>query len=162
VTAVQYSSADAPEEPNGGIRTNRVTFIGMDQAEPVQVHNVAAGIDATDAVNVGQLSSGLSQTLASANDYTDQRVAAFGQDLGNFKRESAAGIAGSLAVAGLPQAIDPGKAMVAGGVGYHRGEAALALGASSRFNDGQAVVNIGASVDSRGYGSANAGVGFQF
>jgi predicted nucleic acid-binding Zn-ribbon protein len=162
VTAVQYSSADAPEEPNGGIRTNRVTFIGMDQAEPVQVHNVAAGIDATDAVNVGQLSSGLNQTLASANDYTDQRVAAFGQDLGNFKRESEAGIAGSLAVAGLPQAIDPGKAMVAGGVGYHRGEAAFALGASSRFNDGQAVVNIGASVDSRGYGSANAGVGFQF
>lgn len=83
-------------------------------------------------------------------------------NLDEYRQNSSAGIAGALAVTGLPQVTEAGKTLVAGGVGYHRGEAAFSPGASSTFSDGSGIVKIGASLDSRGYGSASAGVGFQF
>ena len=65
-------------------------------------------------------------------------------------------------MAGLPQAFTPGKAMISMGVGHYRGESAVALGASSTFGEGDGVVRVGASLDTRGYAGVNGGIGIQF
>jgi trimeric autotransporter adhesin len=57
---VQYSTAAAPTTglgPNGAPQSNDVTLVGPDAASPVTLHNVAAGVAATDAVNVAQLNA---------------------------------------------------------------------------------------------------------
>lgn len=59
---VQYSSAGSPNVPNGGIKSNDVTLVGLDTTKPVGLHNVAAGLltaTSTDAINGGQLNAGL-------------------------------------------------------------------------------------------------------
>ena len=162
VVAVQYSNPEHPTVSNGGTISQDVTLIGANGAEPVRLHNVAAGTAAGDAVNVAQLRQSLNNTLAASADYTDRRFNQLDFELNDYRQDSAAGIAGALAVAGLPQATIPGKTLLAGGVGYRQGEAAFSLGASTTFSDGEGVVKFGASVDSRGYGSASAGVGIQF
>ena len=67
--AVQYDT-DA-----NGQKLNTVTLQGGDPNTPVTISNVAAGIAGNDAVNVAQFKSGMSQTLVSANSYTDNRTA---------------------------------------------------------------------------------------
>ena len=54
---VRYSNADAPEAPNGGVRTDDLTLVGA-SGGPVGLHNVADGriaAGSTDAVNGGQI-----------------------------------------------------------------------------------------------------------
>jgi autotransporter adhesin len=183
VVAVQYSNPGTPTISNGGTITNDVTLVGANAAQPVRVHNVANGTAATDATNLGQLQAGLSSTLASANTYTDTRFGQIGTrvdqigtrvdqiafDLeeldGNMRRvrrDAFSGTAGALAVAGLPQTIEPGRSMVGGGVGHYRGETAFALGLSTTFSEGRGVVKAGGTLDTRGKGGFSAGAGFSF
>ncbi|KQN34185.1 hypothetical protein ASG37_06115 [Sphingomonas sp. Leaf407] len=129
---------------------------------PVALRNVAAGTAATDAVNLGQLQSGMRDTLSQATSYIDARLTDVGFDLGTIRRDMSAGSSAAMAVAALPQAMEPGATMVAVGGGTYRGQSAIAFGASRVFNDGRAVVKVGGTYDSRGYAGANAGVGFQF
>jgi autotransporter adhesin len=137
-----------------------VTFNPGGQA--AVLHNVAPGVAATDAVNVQQLSDGLSKTLASANSYTDQRLAGISFDLTRFRRDANAGTAGALAAAGLPQAFEPGRGMIAFGAGTYQGQSAFALGLSRVMDDGHTVVKAGASYDTQEHLGANVGFGFQF
>ncbi len=136
--------------------------LGSPGGAPVSVRNVAAGTAATDAVNLGQLQAGMRGTLAEANGYTDARLAQVGFDLGTIRRDMSAGSSAAMAVAALPQPMEPGATMLAIGGGTYRGQSAVAIGASRAFNDGRAVVKAGGTYDSRGYVGANAGVGFQF
>lgn len=133
---------------------------------PVALRNVAAGTAPTDAVNVGQLQSGMQSTLARANAYTDDRLnnalTAVNFDLRRARRDIGAGTSGAMAAAALPQANEPGKSMVAIGGGTYRGQTAVAFGASTFLNDGHSILRVGATYDSRGYGGANAGYGYQF
>jgi autotransporter adhesin len=55
-------------------RANTVS-VGSVGAER-QITNVAAGTEATDAANLGQVQDGDAATLAAANDYTDDQIAA--------------------------------------------------------------------------------------
>ena len=58
ISPVQYADANTPTVANGGTLTNDVTLIGAAPADPVGLHNIAAGrIEAgsTDAVNGGQV-----------------------------------------------------------------------------------------------------------
>ena len=132
----------------------------------VTLRNVAAGVTATDAVNVGQLQTGLAGAVTQANSYTDQRLATTMQaldfDLRRMRREIGAGTSSALAAAALPQANEPGRSMVAIGGGTYRGQSAVAFGASTFLDDGHSILRIGATIDSRGYGGANAGYGYQF
>ncbi|SAL13456.1 putative trimeric autoransporter, BpaB [Caballeronia cordobensis] len=55
---LQYSTAAAPTVglgASGAPVSNDVTLVGPNSSAPVTLHNVAAGVAATDAVNVGQL-----------------------------------------------------------------------------------------------------------
>ncbi|WP_250450013.1 YadA-like family protein [Caballeronia sp. ATUFL_M2_KS44] len=64
---IQYSSAAAPTVGLGasGAVSNDVTLVGPNAGSPVTLHNVAAGVAATDAVNVSQLDT-LGGSTASA------------------------------------------------------------------------------------------------
>jgi len=162
VVAVQYSNPDTPTQSNGGTRTNDVTLVGRNSAAPVALHNVADARLPTDAVNLRQMQSGLEAAVETSRDYTDARIAEVGFDLKDMRRDSFAGIAGALAVAGIPQPVEVGSSMVGGAVGHYRGETAFAIGASTSLDDGKSIIKVGASIDTRGYGSFSGGAGFSF
>lgn len=131
-------------------------------AAPVTIRNVAAGTAGTDAVNVAQLNSGLGSTLSQANAYTNQQLSAVNFNLRGIRRDANAGTAGALAAAGLPQAYEAGKGMVALAAGTFRGQSAFAFGLSKAMDDGHAVVKVAATYDTRGAAGASAGMGWQF
>ena len=149
--SVQYDSAS---------RTD--VTLGSGGAGPVSIHNVAAGISPTDAVNVAQLTSGLGNAVAQANSYTDQRLASLNFDLRQARRDADAGTAGALAAAGLPQAYEAGKGMISMAAGAYGSQTAVALGASKAMNDGHTVVKLFASYDTSHRAGGTAGVGYQF
>lgn len=143
----------------GASRTN-VTFNAGGAATVLS--NVAAGVSTTDAVNVGQLNSGINSAVTQANSYTDGRIAALDFDLREVRRDSYAGTSSALAAAGLPQAYEAGKGMIAVGGGTYAGQSAFALGMSKAFNDGHTVVKLSGTYDSQGKAGASGGVGYQF
>ncbi len=143
----------------GPSRTN-VTFNAGGQATVLS--NVAAGVSTTDAVNVGQLNAGLSSAVTQANAYTDGRIAALNFDLRNVRRDGFAGTSNALAAAGLPQAYEAGKGMIAMGGGTYAGQSAVAVGMSKAFSDGHTVVKLSGTYDSQGRAGASGGIGYQF
>ncbi|WP_160616998.1 YadA family autotransporter adhesin [Pseudoblastomonas halimionae] len=167
--AVQYSDPDNPTVSNGGTLTNDVALVGADATAPVALHNVAAGTSSTDAVNLGQLQSGLASAMADSRAYTDLRfndlqadIAQLDFDLSELGRDAAGGTASAMAVSSIPQTISAGRSMFGGGVAHYRGETAFAIGMSTTFDDGRGVVKAGATLDSRGKGGVSAGAGFSF
>ena len=167
--AVQYSDPDNPDVSNGGTVTNDVALVGADMNAPVGLHNVAAGTRSTDAVNLGQVQSGLAAAMADSRAYTDLRfgdlqagIAQLDFDLRDARQDASAGTASAMAVSGIPQTITAGRSMIGTGVAYYNGETAFALGLSTTFNDGRAVLKAGATVDTRGKGGFSAGAGISF
>lgn len=160
----QQAAALGANSVQYGAGNTTVTFNSTGSA--VLLRNVAAGTAATDAVNVGQLQSGLTGAVAQANSYTDSRLSAalesMNFNLREVRRDLGAGTSSALAAAALPQATEPGRSMVAMGGGTYRGQTAFAFGASTYLNDGHSIFRIGATVDSQGKGGANAGYGYQF
>ncbi|WP_169749359.1 YadA-like family protein [Croceicoccus naphthovorans] len=136
--------------------------MGADSSMPVRVHNVANATSAYDAVNLQQMQAGLDAAISSSNAYTDMRIAELGFDLHELRKESRAGTAGALAVAGLPQVIESDGRMLAGAIGHYRGETAFALGYSGAFNDGRAVFKLNGTMDTHGYAGVSTGAGFAF
>lgn len=139
-------------------------------APPVLLHNVAPGVATTHAVNVGQLNSAISNVtniavttaVTEANAYTDMRIEALAFRLDELRKDSRGGTAAAMAVAGLPQPLEPGRSMVAGGVGFYGGQGALAIGASHAADNGRSVFKVGVTYDASQHVGANAGVGIQF
>ena len=162
IVAVQYSNPDNPTASNGGTITNDVTLIGRDAAAPVALHNVADATAATDAVNLRQMEAGLTGVLTDSMNYTDMRVAQIGFDLAELRDDAFSGTASAMAMASIPQALEPGRMMVGGGVGYYRGEASFGFGLSSAFADGKAVLKVSGTMGANGKGGVAAGAGFSF
>ncbi|HYC94321.1 MAG TPA: YadA-like family protein [Sphingomicrobium sp.] len=152
--ALGYGSTD------GGL--DNVVSVGAVGAER-QITNVAAGTRPTDAVNVSQLNTGLANNLTLANQYTDNRLAELSFDLSDARKDADSGTATAMAVSGLPQVMNPGGAMVAGGFGVYRGETAFAVGLSKASDDGRFILKGGATISTRSsHIGANVGVGYQF
>ena len=143
---VQYSDADTPTTPNGGKQTNDVTVVGADPERPVTIHNVAAGKNDTDAVNVAQMNA-MGKGLNDRIDKVDERASR--------------GAASSMASAGLPQAYLPGKSMIAAATAHYRGEQALAIGASTISDNGKWVLK-GAVNANRKDAGVSLGLGYQW
>ncbi len=164
-TRVAQNSARVEE-----VATTAVRYDGPNQnavtlrpgGAPVALRNLANGVAANDAATFGQLSTGLSTTLASARAYTDEQLAGVRFDLRGFREDAEAGTAGALAVAGLPQTLTPGKGMVALGVGTFQGESAFALGGSVASKEGDVVFKLSGTYNTRGDLGASAGIGFGF
>ncbi len=141
-------------------RPNSVS-VGSAGAER-SITNVAAGISATDAVNVGQLQNGLDSSLANAKAYTDQRLGALTFDLTDVRQDANGGVAAAMAISSVPQAFERGKGLIGMGMATWMGQQAIAIGISKADGDGRMVFKAGASYNSRGQGGASAGVGLQF
>lgn len=129
-----------------GQRSAGEVSVGSAGAER-QITNVAPGMAGTDAVNLNQLGA----AMAEVNARVDK-----------VRREAAAGTAAAMAMAGMPQAYQPGRNMLSAGVGSFRGQTALAVGVSRLSDNGSWVVKAGLSADTRGSVGANIGAGFHF
>lgn len=137
---------------------------------PVTVHNVAAGVADTDAVNVGQLNTAIgnitniaiNNAVTQANAYTDARISALEFQLDDVRNDARAGTSAALAAAGLPQPMEPGKTMIAAGAGLYRGKGAFAIGASHALDNGKSIFKVGLTYDASEHVGANAGLGIQF
>ena len=150
-----------------------VSFEGTEGAR--RLSGIANGIAASDAATMGQLVGGDIATLQGAQAYTDRSIGAVMDDLDRMwasldgtreelGREIDRASAGTAALAGLPQAIMPGKGMVVAGVGGRREQAAIALGIGKAFDSPtMPVVRAGVAVDlGDGTASYNAAVGIHF
>jgi len=126
-----------------------------------RITNVAPGIAGTDAVNVDQLNAFGSGVLSAANSYTNRQFAVLDSLLSTKINRAAAGGA---ALAGVPQAVIPGKGFLGAGVGGRGDQVSFAVGMSTvRDDQYNTTFKAGAALDTRGgYVSYNAGVGFHF
>jgi autotransporter adhesin len=120
-----------------------------------QIANVAAGVQGTDAVNVNQLHQSASGAVSQAKSYTDDQIR-------SARRDSYGGAASALAMAGLPQAVLPGRGMVAMAGGTYAGQSALAIGVSQLSETGKWVYKLQGSTDSRGQFGASLGAGMHW
>ncbi|MNV02706.1 Adhesin YadA precursor [compost metagenome] len=132
-----------------------------------QVTNVAAGTQATDAVNKGQLDGG----IATANSYTDQRFGAMADSFDIYKGEIDQRLRhqdrridrqGAMSAAMLNMATSAAgvrtQNRVGVGVGYQGGESALSLGYQRALSE-RATVTIGGAFSSDD-SSVGVGAGF--
>ncbi len=144
----------------------RVVSVGSAGNER-RVTNVAPALNGTDAVNLAQLqaaTTAFGTTAAGLQNQVNGLQTQLNQtnfDLGQVRRRANGGTAGAMAVAGLPQAFEPGKSMIGGAVGYWQDQVAFAIGVSSIVGD-HTVVKAGGSISNQGVGGFNAGIGFQF
>ncbi|PCE25314.1 hypothetical protein BWP39_12370 [Paraburkholderia acidicola] len=107
--------------------------------------NVGSGVGGTDAVNVNQLNSALSQ----ANGYTDQRFGQLQQSVNETARNAYSGVAAATALTMIPD-VDKGKTLSLGvGVGSYRGYQATAIGGTARITE-NIKVRAGASLSAGG------------
>jgi trimeric autotransporter adhesin len=139
-----------------------------------KIVNVAAGTEATDAVNVGQLND----AVASANSYTDSRVGDLPQGMtskdyidqsmksmqsqvNTVAKNSYGGIAAATALTMIPD-VDQGKTIAVGvGTGNYKGYQAVALGASARITQ-NLKVKIGAGMSPGNGTTVGAGASYQW
>jgi len=127
-----------------------------------RITNVGPAVAATDAINLGQLNSGLAGTLSQANQYTDAALADLRFDLRRERRDANGGTAAAMAMSQVPQAFEPGMGIAGVGVSTWQGEQAVAFGFSKASDNGRVVVKATGSYNSRSQGGAAVGVGFQF
>ena len=153
VTASQQGTVHYDTNTDGSVDYNNIS-LGNGTGD-TGIHNVAAGVADTDAVNVGQLNSGVQQAVNWANSYTDHQV----QQLSN---RANAGVAAAMAMGGLPQAYEPGKSMAAVAAGSFRGESSLAIGVSTISEGGRWVYKLTGSTDTRGDAGVSVGAGMQW
>ncbi|WP_375538839.1 YadA-like family protein [Klebsiella oxytoca] len=123
-----------------------------------QVTNVAAGTETTDAVNVGQLKQGVSESV----NYTNKQFNQLKNMVNDQKDKLSAGIAGAMAMSSLPQPYAPGASMVGLGGGTYQGQSAVAFGVSTISDNGKWVTKVSGTTNSQGDFGASIGVGYQW
>ena len=135
-----------------------------------RVTNVATGSAPTDAANVQQVQAGNAATLASANQYTDLQIQAFGGQLTSLQQEIDVHLRqqdaridqqGAMSAAMLNMAINAAHSNSANGrigvgAGWMNGESALSVGYSKQIGD-RASFSLGGAFTSD---DSSAGIGF--
>ncbi|SPO65102.1 YadA-like family protein [Pseudomonas sp. JV241A] len=149
---VQYSDAHGVATPD--VPSNDVTLSGRNSG-PVAVHNVAPGIQGTDAVNVNQLHSAI-------RGGTQGQFDQIRSDVNNLRKDAMGAAAGAMAMASMPQAYLPGRSMLASGMATTGGEASMAVGLSTLSDNGKWVFKANGSADTRGQMGVGVGAGFHW
>ncbi|SFI00165.1 Autotransporter adhesin, partial [Collimonas sp. OK307] len=129
---------------------------------PAQLHNVANGVANNDAVNVGQLNTGISSAVSQANSYTDGKLQNMQGNIDKNQHDADGGTAAAMAVAGLPQPSAPGKSMVSLAGSTYQGQSGMALGISTISEGGSWIYKVAATSSTRGKSGAVVGAGFQW
>lgn len=155
-----HAQADNAVALGQGSVADRANTVSVGSAgQERQIVNVAPGVQGTDAVNLNQLTQSMSgavgQAVDQANHYTDDQIR-------SARRDAYGGTAAALAVAGLPQAVLPGRGMVAIAGGTYGGQSALAIGVSQLSETGKWVYKVQGTTDSRGQFGASLGAGMHW
>ncbi|WP_233830957.1 YadA family autotransporter adhesin [Paraburkholderia sp. ZP32-5] len=154
--ATANASADNSVALGQGSLADRVNTVSIGSAgNERQITHVTAGVQGTDAVNVNQLRQSVGTAVDQANHYTDDQIR-------SARRDGYGGTATALAMAALPQAVLPGRGMIAMAGGMYAGQSALALGVSQLSNTGAWVYKVQGSTDSRGQFGASVGAGMHW
>ena len=132
--------------------------------------NLTTALEYTDAAKTesfGYTDKRSAETLDAANSYTDFRINNLEAAFVNERDDLRAGVAGAIALAGLPQAVPGGRGTVSLSGATYRGETAFALGASTvvevPFKAIKSVTfKMGATADSRNNNSGQVGIGLNF
>jgi len=127
-----------------------------------QITHVAAGTAPTDAANLQQVQEAQASAVQQANAYTDVRVNQVQSDMDGVRRDSNAAAASAMAVANLPQSINPGRSMASVAVSNMAGESAMAVGVSRVSESGRWITKLSGTVNTRGNLGVGAGVGYQW
>ncbi|MDP8071203.1 YadA-like family protein [Phocoenobacter atlanticus] len=105
-----------------------------------QIHNIAAGTKAGDAVNLAQLNKGLE----------------------GVRKEANSGTSSAMAAASLPQAYKPGHSMVSlAGASYDKA-ASFAVGVSSISDNGKWIIKGNLNANTEGKVGVGIGAGYQW
>ncbi len=133
-----------------------MTVNGID-AGGKQIHNVQAGTANTDAVNVGQLNSGLASAINTANSYTDQKLSNLQGDVWNLygrvndlEKNMQAGVATALSLKQAP--FVPGKTTYYAGVGAYKSQGAIGISLRRTADNGRWSLEGGFSGNRDGVG----------
>ncbi|WP_409934752.1 YadA family autotransporter adhesin [Paraburkholderia sp. BCC1884] len=132
-----------------------------------QITNVAAGTQATDAVNLGQMNDALTSAVGnlpagmSAKAYTDQQINTVQHSVNEVAKNAYAGVAAAMAMPNMTPSA-PGKTVVAAGAGSYKSGAALGVGATYRSRNSKWLVNGAVSTTSTGDMGVRAQVGYEF
>ncbi|KRB07991.1 hypothetical protein ASD86_09335 [Lysobacter sp. Root690] len=142
---------------DGSSNTNSLT-LNPNGTGQTTVRNVAAGTATTDAVNVGQLKSGMSDAVVQANSYTDSQVGTIRNDVWNLKgdirrleRDMHSGIATAIAIKPAPYVA--GRTTYYAGFGAYKSEAAFGVSLRHTADNGRWSLEGGASTNSDGVGA---------
>ena len=161
LNASQQGSVRYDNNVDGTTNYASITM-GRPAYAPTLIRNVAAGVADTDAVNVGQLQSGLNQAMDWSKRYTDDRFSAISHDMKEIDNRASAGVASAMAMAGLPQPFEAGRSMAAVAASTFNGESSLAVGISGVSEGGRWIYKISGSANSRGDGGVTLGAGMQW
>ncbi|WP_346778439.1 YadA-like family protein [Paraburkholderia sp. Tr-20389] len=150
------ASADNAVALGQGAIADRANTVSVGAAgQERQIANVAAGIQGTDAVNVNQLNQTVGNAVGEAKTYTDDQVR-------SARKDSYGGAAAAIAMAGLPQAVLPGRGMVALAAGTYGGQSAMALGVSQLSDSGKWAFKLQGTASTRGELGASIGAGMHW
>ncbi|MEM5439167.1 YadA family autotransporter adhesin [Paraburkholderia diazotrophica] len=150
------ASADNAVALGQGSVADRANTVSVGAAgQERQITNVAAGVQGTDAVNVSQLNQSVSSAVGRAKSYTDDQVR-------SVRKDGYGGAAAAIAMAGLPQAVLPGRGMVALAAGTYGGQSAMAVGVSQLSDTGKWVYKLQGTASSRGEVGASIGAGMHW
>lgn len=159
--ASQQGTVRYDQNADGSANYNSIT-LGQSSSGPALVRNVAAGVNSTDAVNVGQMQAGLDQVKDWSRNYTDDRFNAVGRDLRDIDNRASAGIASAMAMAGLPQPYEAGRSMASFAASSFNGEGSIAVGISGVSEGGRWIYKLSGSANTRGDGGVTVGAGIQW
>jgi autotransporter adhesin len=120
-----------------------------------QITNVAPGVQGTDAVNVNQLNQSMGSAVSEAKTYTDDQVR-------SVRKDGYGGAAAAIAMAGLPQAVLPGRGMVAMAAGTYGGQSAMAIGVSKLSDTGKWAYKLQGTASTRGELGGSIGAGMHW
>lgn len=123
------------------------------------ISNVAAGVNRTDAVNVGQLNEAVVGLQDWVRGYNDEWRQTMDRRVSRMGDRANAGIASAMAMASLPQAYQPNQSSAGVALGAFQGEASIAVGLSTITESGRYIFKASATANSRGDAGAGIGAG---
>jgi autotransporter adhesin len=154
VTNIDNSAVKYENNADGSVNYNSVTLGNNASNGPVTVHNVAAGVAGTDAVNVNQLNA----TAGSLNN----RINNLADQVSSNTKMLSGGIAASAAMA-VVTPVEPGRYHVSGAVAGYNGQAGIGFNVLKRSDNGQTTLHAGVGWGSGGSKAiVRVGFGFSF
>lgn len=124
------------------------------EGKPVRISNIAAGVNDTDAVNVGQL-RGAVQNVQNNFNKVNARI-------DDVDKSARAGTAAATAIATLPQEYRAGRSQFAAAAAHFKGQSALAVGYSRVSDNSKWIIRFTGSTNSQKDTAVGVGAGYSW